>query len=64
MSLQGQGPSLYQRQTPGLYIQIELQGQSPGIYIYIFNSQDSVLDYICSVFKKKVPVRNTACSAD
>ena len=41
-----------------------LQGQSPGIYIY--NSKDKVLDYICFLLRKNknVPVQDTAYSAD
>ena len=40
-----------------------LQGQSPGIYIY--NSKDKVLDYICFLLKKQslfrtLPVRQTS----
>ena len=47
-----------------IYVYICTSKDKVLVYIYMYNSKDKVLDYICFLFKKNVPVQDTACSAD
>ena len=47
-----------------IYVYICTSKDKVLVYIYVYNSKDKVLDYICFLFKKNVPVQDTACSAD
>ena len=48
-----------------LSMYISVPPRTMSWYIYMYNSKDKLLDYICFLFKKKnVPVQDTACSTD
>ena len=77
MYFQGQHPNIHLQQFTYLqylttyisiyiYMIIYVPPRTKSWYIYIYNSKDKVLDYICFLLRKNknVPVQDTAYSAD